>query len=296
MTIWDNLCILEEIARRIESPEDFTAFRSVCSLSRSAAVETNFNSKSSRIPWLMLPATTGDLRSFFSLSKRMSRQVNLPDTNGNPCYSSNGWLLVIGKTLNCFLLHPFSNTRIDLPHINTFHPNRWHEDELHYAKYVCVEKFALSASPLVTSDYTILLLIAGDLTDLAYFIPGFKSWVKIDTFKGCCYDAIYSQGKFYAINTKGGVFVIDIKNDHTVICDQVAKLLSEHHHLYLAELAGKLLVVNRRYLLSGGGGTIGFDVFEVDLENDKWLKMRDLGSRAIFVGFNSSMVVEISEN
>lgn len=117
MTIWDSLCMLEEIARTIKSPEDFTAFAGVNRLCRSAA-KKNFKFRSSLIPWLMLPPKKGkgDSRSFFNLSNGMSKQINLPEANGNRCYSSKGWLLVIDKALNCFLLHPFSNIRIDLPH------------------------------------------------------------------------------------------------------------------------------------------------------------------------------------
>ncbi|TXG50461.1 hypothetical protein EZV62_022985 [Acer yangbiense] len=89
----DSIDISEEIARRIKLPEDFVAFSGVCSSWRSAASnKKNFRFSSSLVPWLMLPPKEegNDLRSFFSLSKGMSRQINLPDASGNKCYSSKG--------------------------------------------------------------------------------------------------------------------------------------------------------------------------------------------------------------
>lgn len=118
-----NVDVLEEIARLIKLPEDFVTFSGVCSSWRSAASKENFRFRSSLVPWLMLPPKEegSDLRSFFSLSKGMSRQINLPDANFNKCFSSKGWLMVIYKDWSMYLLHPFSSLRIELPHIKTFH-------------------------------------------------------------------------------------------------------------------------------------------------------------------------------
>lgn len=55
MAIWHNTEILDEIARRIKSPEDFVAFSRVCKSSREASEKENMTFTYQPIPWLMLP-------------------------------------------------------------------------------------------------------------------------------------------------------------------------------------------------------------------------------------------------
>ena len=42
-------------------------------------------------------------------------------------------------------------------------------------------------------------------------------------------------------------------------------------------------------------GTMGFEVFEVDLGGGKWKELKSLGNRALFLGNNSSISVEASD-
>lgn len=41
-------------------------------------------------------------------------------------------------------------------------------------------------------------------------------------------------------------------------------------------------------------GTTSFKVLELDLNDNKWVKVKDLGNRALFLGYNSSFSIEVS--
>ncbi|TXG50434.1 hypothetical protein EZV62_022958 [Acer yangbiense] len=265
MAIWDGIDILEKIAMRIKLSEDFVAFRGVGRLWRSAASKENFRFSSSLVTWLMLPPKEegSDLRSFFSLSKGMSRQINLPDANGNKCYASKGWLMVINKDWSMFLLHPFSSLRIELPHIKTFRNWEPNCEYLESMEILFISKCVLSTSPSLESDYT-LVVIYGSTAELAYFRPGFKTWITIDSCRHCYQDVIYYQEQFYVIDFSGRITAIDIKSDDTVVAKKVANLEIE-------------LIPE-----------------ELDLSTDKWSLVKNLGNRALFLGDNSSFSLDIS--
>ncbi|KAK3218344.1 hypothetical protein Dsin_012314 [Dipteronia sinensis] len=72
---------------------------------------------------------------------------------------------------------------------------------------------------------------------------------------------------------------------------------------YIVESSRRLLVVTQRELYLRRGrrgrrsretnyGTYEFQVFEVDLRTNNWIKMNDLGNKTLFVGGNSSICIE----
>ncbi|KAK2663761.1 hypothetical protein Ddye_002335 [Dipteronia dyeriana] len=263
MAIWYRIDILEEIARQIKLPEDFIVFSGVCRLWRSAASKKNFRFRANVVPWLMLPPKEkgSDVRSFFSLSKGMSRQINLPDAERNKCFSS---------------------------------------------KVSFIQKFVLSTSPsLESEDYT-LVVIYGSTGKLAYFRPGFKTWIAIDSCQHTYSDVIYCRGMFYAIDVGGGITVIDIRSDNTaaakrVVADLPLELVPREFRtkFYLVESAGKFLVVGRKFHYRiTDYGTTAFRVVEVDLSRNQneWSPVKNLGNRALFVGDNSSLSVQVFDN
>ncbi|TXG50249.1 hypothetical protein EZV62_022773 [Acer yangbiense] len=288
-------------------PEDFVVFR----LWRSAASKKNSRFRASNVvPWLMLPPKEkgSDVRSFFSLSKGMSRQINLPDANFNKCFSSKGWLMVIYKDWSMYLLHPFSSLRIELPHIKTFH--NWEALSTLDNAFYFISKCVLSTSPsLESEDYT-LVVIYGCTRKLAYFRTGFKTWITIDSCQRCYLDVIYYQGQFYAIDGRSGITAIDIKSDNTVVAKRVVADLQLElvprefwTKFYLVESAGKFLVVARKLRSEvtqtyKNYGTTGLRVVEVDLSRNEneWSPVKNLGNKALFVGDNSSLSVQVFDN
>ncbi|TXG50392.1 hypothetical protein EZV62_022916 [Acer yangbiense] len=167
-----------------------------------------------------------------------------------------------------------------------------------------INKCVLSTSPSLESDYT-LVVIYGNTANLAYFRPGFKTWITIDSCRHHYFDVIYYQEQFYAIDFRGRITAIDIKSDDTVVAKKVANLpkkLDGANKLYLVESAGKLLVVARHVVFVEDEfnslrlvayGTDAFHVLEVDLSSNKWSQVKNLGNRSLFLGENSSFSVEV---
>ncbi|KAK3200007.1 hypothetical protein Dsin_023422 [Dipteronia sinensis] len=299
-----ELGLLTEIARKIELHEDFVAFRRVCISWRSVAVIENFTNKSNQIPWLMLPhKINSNLWDLFSISKGTHRQFMLPQAQAQPqrlkCFSSNGWLLTINPCLSMALLHPFSGRRIKLPHMNTF--KDWNGTlRVSNRQFYFITKFLLScSSSALDSDYTVIV-IHGNMGKLAYFRPGDKVWNTIETWSACYLDVILYQEKIYAIDADGNIMVCDVKGENPTVAHQVAKLPWEPYYeeptsfseAYLIESDGALRALTRDY---DDDGTCYFMVFEVDWSTKTWKEINDLGNKALFLGYNSSLSVEVSD-
>ena len=106
--------------------------------------------------------------------------------------------MVIYKDWSMYLLHPFSSLRIELPHIKTFH--NWEALSSLDNAFYFIHKCVLSTSPsLESEDYT-LVVIHGGTRKLAYFRPGFKTWITIDSCQLNYSDVTYYQGQFYTID------------------------------------------------------------------------------------------------
>ncbi|TXG50257.1 hypothetical protein EZV62_022781 [Acer yangbiense] len=103
---------------------------------------------------------------------------------------------------------------------------------------------------------------------------------------------------------------IDIKSDNTVVAKRVVADLPPElvplafcKKFYLVESAGKILVVGRRLRYErtqtyADYGTTAFRVVEVDLSRNEneWSPVENLGNRALFVGDNSSLSVQVFDN
>lgn len=317
MRNWSDLNqeLLVEILKKIRFHEDYVTFCRVCSSWRFAAKNNFiFGYKSFQIPWLMLaPEKCSYDRSFFSIWKDQNRKVYIPEAKGKKCFSSKGWLITVGQDWGISLLHPFSRVEIKLPHIKTFF--HWYHCMTRTTVYVgFIGKCALSSSPSITSDY-ILMVLYGDTRKLAYFRPGNKVWNTINIYGRELHtmydDVIYYNNKFYAVNGRGEIIVCDFSGEE-VVGHPVAQVpldlveiynddMEKLEKLYLVECGEALLVVSRegvymrrvgkRYIQS----TFAFQIFQVDLRTNTWTVVKDLGNRALFLGYNSSMSIEASE-
>ncbi|KAK3012547.1 hypothetical protein RJ639_009338 [Escallonia herrerae] len=301
--------LLVYIAEKVDSFEDFVALGGVCKALRSAATKENF-SRRPQIPWLMLAQREdGDVRGFYSLSKGMIRTVTLPEANDKRCrcLASEGWLITAESDWSMTLLHPLSRRQIRLPHMSTLEDH----DSVEYDG--CIWKAVLSSSPS-SSDCTVMI-IQGCLVKLAFCKPGINNaWTTIETKLSMYFDVIHFNGNFYAVDGQGNVLLCDVEGANPTIAKVVAKFPSELQptiieKLYLVESSGKLLVVSREGVMvrpvdeTGDVdednceltyGTTSFQVFEVDLSNDGWTEVKNLGNRALFLGHNSSFSVEAS--
>ncbi|KAK0586483.1 hypothetical protein LWI29_007793 [Acer saccharum] len=291
--------LLVEISLRIVLHTDFAAFRGVCTSWRSAVPEENFKLK---MPWLLLPPKIcSDLRDFVIPSQGMTRRTLLPEANAKMCFSSKGWIITIAQDLSMNLLHPFFRTQIKLPHIKSIY--NWYSLITPKMYAVYINKAILSSNPLLTSDYTVMV-IYGRKGVLAYSKPGDKAWTTINTWKGKYFDVTYYKGKFYAINSHGEIMACDVRGDNPTIAQVVANMPYNIPHwdkAYIVESLGRLLVVMRdgvcgRPIKEGSigitYGTTEFRVYEVDLSTDNWTRIKDLGNTSLFLGHSSSMSIE----
>lgn len=321
---WANMDgdMLEEIARRIKLSEDFVRFGCVCSSWRSAAAWKNFRFRSNQIPWLMLPQQKGtDIRSFYFNALRGDDEMcrlELGEISDHKCVSSRGWLVMNDRNLNMCLFEPFSHTRIQLPHMNTFVDYDYLMDEGFDIYRICLSKAVLSGNPF-TSDYT-LMIIYGNMNRLAFFKPGFKSWISVssplaplridvprfsilaDDYYGFS-ELVYHKDsdKFYTVNNAGRVMAVDVRSDTAPVTKAVAHLSTFDGYNpadkpYLVELERNMLVVLRNWTDDPTESyfmTYSFMVLHLDMATGSFAKVNSLGNKALFIGYNSSVAIEV---
>ncbi|KAK4857260.1 hypothetical protein QYF36_026185 [Acer negundo] len=302
---WSQLSqdLLVETVGRTELYRDMLAFGWVCKpWQLAAAKKLNYKVPSTKMFLMLAPEKRSDRRGFYSIPDGITHKFTLPEANGKKVFSSKGWLITIAKDLSMNLLHPFSRDIIKLPHMKKIKDSKTFTQLNMYMYFIT--KCALSASPLLTSDY-VLMVIYGIKGKLAYFRPGDKVWNVVDICNNV--DVTYFKGQFYSINTRGQILVSDIKGDNPTVARIVASFPDGDRYdesSYIVESAGKLLVVFRegvqlRPIREGSwrveNGTYGFQVFEVDVSNNIWTEIKDLGDRALFLGANSSFSIEVPD-
>ncbi|KAH9733982.1 DUF295 domain-containing protein [Citrus sinensis] len=218
-----------------------------------------------------------DSITFFSVSNGFSRHVDLPKASNRSswCFSSKGWLIEIESVkLTISLLHPFSLRQLELPSINSFpySSNDWTNDinDTDVGIFLII-RCVLSSSFCPNSDSS---------QDIAYARPGDKVWTRVRNSN--YFDVIYYRDQFYAINGLGQIFAI--KGDFPV---QIAKPPTE-----FIQVGDHVECLLSPYTCT----TMGFNVFQVDLNNNKWIKMASLGCRSFFLGLNSSLLINASNN
>ncbi|KAL5765997.1 hypothetical protein ACOSP7_016614 [Xanthoceras sorbifolium] len=271
MANWENINheILVEIAKRMRRSEDYVAFRG--------------NFMFCPIPLLMLaPRKDSYVHDFYDPSKGTTQHVILPETSGKRCFSSKGCLVLIGQEDLSNLYNPFSCQHFSqlscLRKIGLacqFSEEGFcFQDNPTYAGNIT--KCVLSSSPLLASDY-IMMAIHGE-RELSYD----ETWTATNSWCGRYQDVTYYKGQFYAVNTRGRVMACIIRGDNPSEAEQVAKLLSSPNRydylLYIVVCRS----IDFTYI------TLGFKVFKVDLSDNTWSNIKDLGDRVPFLGFNSS--------
>ncbi|KAL5721522.1 hypothetical protein ACHQM5_005159 [Ranunculus cassubicifolius] len=136
---------------------------------------------------------------------------------------------------------------------------------------------------------------------LAIARPGDQSWTPIPTeTRARVDDAIFFRGQFCSIHRRGNVtaFHIDSSPPSAVamICD--FKDLYSVGKYYLVEWLGNLLLVTRnfsRYNKEPFYETKRFEVYMYDFDNNAWEEVRSLGQHSLFLGFNTSVSMLISD-
>ncbi|OVA15998.1 Apoptosis regulator [Macleaya cordata] len=319
--------LIEAIANRITVYIDYIWFRAVCVSWRSAVPKfPNHNHLPLQLPWLMVPSIGKDCESqirFFSPSENKYHLLELPECRGKRvCGSSLGWLLMLERGPAINLFNPFTRTLIPLPPLTAFphvefRPSIGNKEFIFLARCrqytysfrpmhdFFIRKMVLSSSPSSSSssrslknkieegdDYMVVAILR--FRELVFMKKGDQFWTLISDPEFEFENGIFHKGRFFAVDIRSRVAVCDFDGPSPKVTlllpgPEVNVGLSD---LYLVDCSGILLLV-KQYTGTTDYITKKFMVYKLDQSGLEWhwKKVRYLGSRALFLGPNSSVSV-----
>lgn len=210
--------------------------------------------------------------------------------------SSCGWLVTVGDDHTVHLINPLSREIINLPKIGTF------SSRLDIRKFVF-----LAPSSLV-------VVLSGCLGQLGFCRIGDKKWTPID--KGILHrmilDITFYHGHIYCLDCLFCIQAWDVCGENptkiVIVSSQPEDFYARQRvfldRSYILGLDDddrkRLLVVARKTMFDDTedknlplvANTKSYQILEYDLASEKWSKLKDLGSKALFVGYNSSFWME----
>ncbi|GJZ56115.1 hypothetical protein Tco_0611308, partial [Tanacetum coccineum] len=204
------------------------------------------------------------------------RKVHVPETSGKLCMPSCGWLLTIGNDCSAKLIHPLSQEFINLPKIDTF-PEFLEDSEWDMG----IRKLVL-LNP--SSSLSMLVVVLwGCSGKLGLCRPGDNNWIDV-------------EARRRSINPE--TTIVEIARLTRDLYDEWARIgyiiggLEENSLLVVIREIEESIVNDK--LCEETYKTKSFKVFKYDLksEGEGWSVVKDLGRRALFVGFSSSFWME----
>ncbi|EOX97545.1 F-box family protein [Theobroma cacao] len=327
MADWSQLPpeLLTLIAKRLETRFDVLRFRSVCSSWRSS-----FPPRVFPLPKYLPSKTKG--RCDYSLS-HITRHtfflVRLPGSQNHQT-APGCWLVKIRDgtdRVRMRLLHPLSDSElkplpvpINFPKVldltNCQVIELGHEFVGRYDVYIdhplepqaqdYREKVAITWSSTNSDDFMIVALFGFFVQYLAFLRPGEKEWTLSEIVHGA-EDIISFNGKFYAIERGGRTIVVD-QSLNASFLEHVGSPTSRK---FLVQSCNNLLAVEMFFLRSsnsdsdfgnpvncgssGGDEEIGFRIFRMDEEEQRWDEMGSLGDQILILGMRQTISVSASE-
>ncbi|KAF3685639.1 hypothetical protein FXO37_00414 [Capsicum annuum] len=251
------------------------------------------------VPLLMLAEKEGneETREFFDLTKGVTYTVNFPELVGKRCLGVGipGWLFTVDVKGNMNLFHLNSRSLIQLPHVETLQgfDYDYHDDYEYY-----VEKALLSSDPHTTDDY-ILMINQGDPNSLAYWKPTMKTFITV-THGRAYADVTWHDGQFYGVDLEGNVIIFDFRGGLEPTSGKIVQGVPSEFinamQLYIVHSAGELFVITRdgiyRHPETKLYGAKEFIVAKIDVNNECYDEVDDLGNRSLFLGYSASLAVE----
>ncbi|KAA8517262.1 hypothetical protein F0562_017555 [Nyssa sinensis] len=301
--------LIATIANQLTVIEDFLAFSGVCRSWRSVYRNRNWT-PGPQFPWLMLSENRNETtRCFFSFFKNKRLVSSLPEARGRRCWGSAcGWLITIGVDLEIHLLNPITQICIDLPSQSTFcnQPFLAGNAVTHstYRTSFINKAFVFKYSSHLNNigDGFMVMAIHGKDNSLAFARPGYDSWVTVETSSPFVFrDVVLFEGQIFAICDAGTLVAVEIDGSGPPRAIQFAAPPTGHcpwNQIYLVESLGDLLLLFRcatRSVYDFSMETISFEVYKFDFSTKEWMKLNELGYRALFVGDNCSMSLSASE-
>ncbi|KAF5200455.1 hypothetical protein FRX31_009954 [Thalictrum thalictroides] len=326
-----NEDLLEMVAKRLYSIEDFYNFGGVCSSWRSVTLSIRKH-KNTTLPWLMLVSDFEDThRDFYSVVENKTYRSNYPNKAFYGCQSwgsSFGWLVSLDYKAEAhglfYLLNPLSpmSPRLALPSLWNLPDeeravlSRW------YTYKAAV--FKLGESSVDNHDDQFLVFaIYGTYRNLAYSKPGDHTWTGVtfpytndeinrSALRQGQLDILHLNGQFYSVDYDGRIWLLrDIDsaaaaddggttNPPTAIryafpppmCERLRRTCAKI--LSLIEMEGELHVAVR-FQDYYTRKTVLIEIFKCDASTRKWQKLKTLGDYALFLGACTSISVKASD-
>ncbi|KAI3717403.1 hypothetical protein L1987_68993 [Smallanthus sonchifolius] len=314
MADWSQLPreLLDVISTHLPSETDLLRFRSVCTTWRSS-----IHPLSSRFP--ILPNTgISDTTWGFYLSKRTIFRIGLSDPNPH-----SPWLIKVERDnpQKTHLMNPLTGSEFipispnfpkTLNLLNFRVSELGQEYALQYISYrpnansigdsvtLYMEKVAFCSSGV---DGFVLLTIHVS-GKLALLRNGERKWNIINDLPSPYDDVIFYNGLFYAVDSTGRTVVVDAE---TAELQVVAGSVFGGDKKFLVECEGELIMVDK-YLSVGPENevdyedegyefyedidcfmserTVKLEVYRLDKEGERWVEVKDLGDRMVFLGDN----------
>ncbi|PIA42835.1 hypothetical protein AQUCO_02000348v1 [Aquilegia coerulea] len=181
--------------------------------------------------------------------------------------------------------------------------------ELEDLRWVFVFKYVLSSSPSIESQELgscVVMAIYSEYKRLAFAKPGDEAWICIESPHVGYEDAIYFNGKFYAITMEGVLVICEVDKDSPKTIDFASPPeydAGDNNKFYLVEMSGNLLLVERIILEIDSDSehnfhywTLSLQVFKFDFQTRSWKGLLDIGDNALFIGNNNSFALSTSKH
>ncbi|KAF8405485.1 hypothetical protein HHK36_010392 [Tetracentron sinense] len=317
--------LLELIAKRLTADFDIIRFRSVCASWRSS-VSLSYEPR--QFPIIPNDGISETSWGFY-LSKRTIFRIGLPENR------SEGWLIKVEEDVpeKMHLLNPLSKALIKpLPtsfpkvlNLSNFQISELGREyvlqDIKYRPFVnCLrdggslygEKVAISTSPASGLDVDYVIMTIHVSGKLAVFKSGDTKWTIMKDLPSLFDDVIYFGDQFYAVDHTGRTVVVDAS---PVVVTVIASPVFEGDKKFLVESNGELLLVDM-YLGIGTEDdynyneefdfyqyvdsyyverTDQFKTFKLDQREQKWVEVKSLGDRVLFLGDNCSFSASACE-
>ncbi|MED6223986.1 hypothetical protein PIB30_079449 [Stylosanthes scabra] len=327
---WANIHqdMLNEIAKRIHSYDDYLQLRLVCK-------QWNFKLQkipNNKVPWLLLPVEEEE--DIFHIKETLDtptleekgiHYLTLPDMQHKlirgSCY---GWLIIVSiHEGTIIMLNPWTNVCFYLPPISSL-PNvtYYGDDECIYYYEQCkvmtgtvdankflVWKVIINSAPTNDNDFMAVAIYTG--LRLAFYKPCNKTWLEIPGNNTYPYfeDVIFFEEKIYAVDYEGQLYEFDSKTSaepvggiHEATPPDIVTLGEICNIKYLIGCDdGSLLMIVRHLNMKEGQqnrryyDTVKFDIYELKKNSKEWSRIISLGNYVLIVGFNASVQMLASE-
>ncbi|GAV86608.1 DUF295 domain-containing protein [Cephalotus follicularis] len=303
--------LLHKISTHIQTQTDLLRFRSVCSTWRSSATP-----KRHRFPILLLPGN-GVSNFGLQLSKRILFLLSSPYPR-----HQTPWLVKMedndhhhhhnrlrNPLSRCPLDSSISDATNSLPCVfdlfNVRIRELGHEFVLEYknasSSNVYMEKVILMTLTMTSTPYHFVLLTIHVSGKLAIFRSGDKRWTIIEDMTSPYDDVALFRGGFYAVDCTGKAMLVNLDLGLELVADSVFG----GDKKYLVESEGDLLLVDMYLSMEVEGApefpapeyeeeeeiggfcvrerTVKFKVFKLDEREKKWVEVKSLGDRIVFL-------------